>query len=211
MESLRPSHDYLKDLQSQAKKLTEVGPALNALFAKEETRLKREDGASRLRAMYGAIVEQLQRLREVELSASRDHSQANLMLSVVEATVTAIVSKGRRLPAITDCLLRGPTDRKQPFGLVMVCIGPGGLPDDVGIISISQLARESGRPQHEIMNELRDDGYLIFSGEAFSTLIDRLIGALREGELHLPLSRDKLAEIMELYKRKLSLRTTKVE
>lgn len=204
-------HDHLRNSQSQAKKLTEAGPALNALFAREGIRLKRDDEASRLRAAYRTIVEQLQRLRQIETSASRGHREANLMVSLAELTVTAIVSEGRRLSAITDCLLRGPTDRKQPFGLVMVCIGPRGLPEDVGVVSISQLARESNRPQPEIMNKLRDDGYLIFSEEAFSILIDRLIGDLREGELHLPVCRDKLVETMELYKQKLNLRITKAE
>ena len=211
MGNLKSFHDHLRHSQAQVKKLTKTGPTLNALLAREGARLKREDEASRLRAIYRAIVEQLQRLREIELSASRGHSQANLMLSLVEVTVTAIVSKGNRLSAITDCLLGGATDRRQPFGLVMVCIGPGGLPEDVGVVSISQSARESGRPQPEIMNKLRDDGYLVFSEKAFSLLIDRLIGDVREGRLRLRVSKDKLVEIMGLSKQKLSLRITKVE
>lgn len=211
MGNLKSFHDHLRNLQSQAKKLAGAGPALNALLATEGTRLKREDEASRLRVMCDDIVEQLQRLRQIELSASRGQNQANLILSLVEAGVTAIVSKGRRLSAMTDCLLRAPSDRRQPFGLVMVCIGPRGLPDDVGVISVSQLARESNRSETEIMSKLRDDGYLLFTEEAFSLLIDRLVVDVREGNLPFPVSRDKLVEITGLNKQKLSPKITRVE
>jgi hypothetical protein len=93
----------------------------------------------------------------------------------------------------------------------MVCVGPEGLPDNVRVISISQLARESNRPQTEIMSKLQDDGYLLFSEEAFSLLIDRLVGDVREGRLHLPVSRDRLVEIAELGKPKPSIKLIKVK
>ena len=198
MGNLKSFRDHLSDSQSQAKKLTETGLALNTLFTKEEARLKREDEASSLRVAHRAIVGQLQRLKDIEASASRGYSQTNLMSFLGGLAVTAIVSEGKRLSAITDYLLREPMDRQQPFGLVMVCIGPRGLPDDVRGVSISQLARDSGRPQHEIINKLQEDGHLLFTEEAFSILIDRLIDDVRAGKLHLPLSRDKLVEITRL-------------
>lgn len=211
MGNLKPFLDHLKDLRSQARNLTETGRALNALFAREETRLKREDEASSLRAVHCAIVEQLQQLEGIEASASRGHSQAKPILFLGGLAVTAMVSKGNRLSAITDYLLQGSTTKRQPYGLVMVCIRPEGLPDDVRVISISQLARESNRPQPEIISKLRDDGYLLFSEEAFSLMIDRLIGDAREGKLHLPVSTDKLAGITGLNKQQLSLKVIRVE
>ncbi|MBE9502056.1 MAG: hypothetical protein IMY87_06485 [Chloroflexi bacterium] len=211
MENLKPFHSHLEGLQSKTKNLTENGLALNALFAGEETRLKREGEASSLGAVYRAIVERSQRLREIEASASRGHSQANLVLFPVGLIMTAMVSKGKRLSAIADYLLRGPTDSQQPFGLVMVFIGSKGLPDDARVVSISQLARESNRSEPEIMNKLQDDGYLLFSEEAFSLLIDSLVSDIRQGKLHLPLSRDKLVEITGLNKQKLRVKIIEVE
>ena len=203
MGKLKPLYIHLEDLRSKANNLTETGLALDALFAREETRLNREDEASSLRAVYRTIAEQLQQLREIEASASRGHGEANLMLSLVELAVTAIVSKGR-LSAITDCLLQGPTDKHQPLGLVMVCIGPEGLPDGVRGISVSQLGRESKRSETEIISGLEDDGYLLMSEDSFSSLISRLMSDVREGKLHLPVSRDRLAQITELSKQKIS-------
>ena len=210
MGKLKPLYIHLEDLRSKANNLTETGLALDALFAREETRLNREDEASSLRAVYRTIVEQLQQLREIEASASRGHGEANLMLSLVELAVTAIVSKGK-LSAITDCLLQGPTDKQQPLGLVMVCIGPRGLPDDVRGISVSQLGRESKRSETEIISKLQDDGCLLMNEDSFSSLISRLTGDVREGKLHLPVSRDRLAQITELNKQKLNPRIIRLE
>jgi len=211
MENLKPFHSQLKNLQSQAKKLTQSGLALNALFSQEEIRLKREDEASSLRAVYRAVVEQFQRLERTEASVRRGHTQANLILSLGGLAVAAMGSKSKRLSAIADYLLQTPADEQQPFGLVMVCIGPKGLPDDVEVVSISQLARQSNRPQPEIINKLQEDGYLLFSQEAFSVLIDKLVSDVREGQLCLPISRDKLAEIAGLNKPKSRIKVIEAE
>ncbi|MDH4292083.1 MAG: hypothetical protein OEV56_05690, partial [Dehalococcoidia bacterium] len=147
MGSLKSFHEHQRNSQSQARKLTEAGPALNALFATEGIRLEREDEVSILRVVHRAIVEQLRRAKEIEASLSCGHSQMNAVLFLTELTVTAMVSKGNRMSAIEDYLLRKASDRKQPFGLAMVCIGLRGLPDDARVVSISQLARESNRTE----------------------------------------------------------------
>lgn len=211
MESLKSFHDRLKNLQSQGKKLIEARLALNALFAGEEARLKWEDEVSILSVARSAIVEGLQRLKRIEASASCGHSQANAILFVTELAARAIVSEGNRMSATNDYLLRKATDKKQPFGLVMVCIGPKGLPEDGRAVSISQLARESHRPEPEIVNKLQDDGYLVFSEEVFSSLIDRLIVDVRQGKLRLPVSREKLSEIAGLSKPKSRIKIVPVE
>jgi hypothetical protein len=211
MESLKSFHDLLKNLQSQVKKLIEARLALNAEFVEEEIRQKREDEVSILMMVRGTIVEQLRKLKYIETSASLGHSQGNLVLFPIGLALTAMLSKNNWPSAITDYLLHGPVDRYCPFGTVMVCVGPKGLADHVRGVSISQLARESNRPEAKIMNKLQDDGYLLFSEEAFSLLIDRLIGDVREGKLNLPVSRDKLAEIMGLNKPQLRVKIVEVE
>ena len=211
MENLKPFHNQLENLQAQAKKLTESGLALNALFAQEEIRLKREDEVSDLRAIYRAVMGQLQQLEGTEAAVRGGHTQANLILSLGGLAMTVMGSKSKQLSAIGHYLLQTAADEHQSFGLVMVCIGPKGLPDDVRGVSISQLARESGRPQPEIINKLQEDGYLLFSQEAFTVLIDKLIGDVREGRLSLPISSDKLAEIAGLNKPKPRIKVIEAE
>jgi len=198
MESLESFQDCLKDLQSEGKKLVEARLALNALFVEEEIQQKREDEASILMTVHCAIVEQLQELKHSETSASYGHSEANLALFPAGLALTAMFSKNSRPSAITDYLRRGPGDRYRPFGTVMVCVGPKGLPGDAKAISISQSARDSNRLEPEIVNRLQENGYLLFSEEVFSSLIDRLIAYIRQGKLCLPVSAKRVAEIAGL-------------
>jgi len=203
MESMKSFHDHLENSQSQAKKLTETELALNALFAGEETRLEWEDEASSLKALYRTIVEQLDRMKYSESSACYGDTKANLAFSVtgLAAKIIVATTKNQRAWNFVNNIF-DTEGHKKPFGTVMVCVGPKGLPDDATVISISQSARESNRSEPEITNKLQDDGHLLFSKEVFSLLIDRLVGDVREGKLHLPVSRDKLAKIAELNKPK---------
>jgi len=198
MGNLEQFHSQLRNLKAQAKKLTESGLALNSIFYQEEIRLRREDEASCLRAVYRAVAEQLQRLERTEASVEYGHSQVNLILSLGGVVMAAMGSKSKRLSAVADHLLRTPANEQQPFGLVRVRIGLKGLPDDVRAVSISQLARESGRLESQIISKLEEDRYLLFDQEAFSALIDKLTSHVREGRLSLPISRGKLAEIAGL-------------
>jgi hypothetical protein len=213
METLEPFHGHLQGLQSKAKNLTETALALNALFAGEEARLKREDEASSLRAVYRTIVEQLERIKYSESSACHGDAKANLVFSLTGLAakiVVAATTKSQRAWNIVNNVF--DTDaHKKPFGTVIVCVGPEGLPDNVRVISISQLARELKRPQIEIISKLQDDGYLLFTEEAFALLVDRLIDAVREGKLHLPVSRDKLVQIAGLGKPKPSIKVIEVK
>ena len=211
MATLKISHSYLEDLRSEGKARIEGASGLNRLFHKEVASLKRADGASTLRAAYRTIVEQLQDLKRIEMSASLGHSQANLVLVPVGLALTAIFSKTNRQSAVMDYLRRGPEDRYRPFGTVMVRVGPEGLPQDAKAVSISQLARDSSRPEPEIVNRLQEDGYLVLSEEAFSSLTAKLVADVRQGKLRLPVSREKLAEIVGLNRPKSRIKIVPIE
>ena len=198
MESLKSFHDHLENLQHQARKLASAGLSLNNLLAGEAKRLNREDEASRLRALYRAIVEQLERVKRNEGSASYGHSQVKLITSwggLVVGTVIKMTSKDKRLSAFSDHLLENLGGKDPPFGMVLVCIGPKGLPDGVEVVSISRLARESNREESEVINELRERGCLLFSEQAFSLLMDKLINGVQKGRLLLPISTEKLSQL----------------
>ena len=211
MATVKSVSGDFEGFRSEAKALTETGAALNAAFDREEARLNRHDEASSLQALRQRIVDELQRLREAEALMRRDHGRANLVSSLGELAVTALVAQGNRLSAIADCLLHGSARRQQPFGLVMAYVGPGGLPEDAGALPISELARESGQPQPEVMGRLWEEGYLLFTEESFSLLIDRLAGDIRAGKLHLPVSREKLVEIAALGKPDQPMKITLLE
>ncbi len=212
MESLMLSDAYLENLKHQATTLSSTGLSLITLLAQEANRLNREDETSRLKTLYSSIEQQLDQAEQSEDSASYGHTQANLILSLGGLAVSSIIkktSKNKKLTTISDNLLIGLGDKQPPFGRVLVCIGPNGLPDDAGVVSISQLARKSNRPESEVINELQEGGCLLFSEKAFSLLIDRLIDDIRDGRLCLPISREKLSEIT--LESKPGLRAKKIE
>jgi hypothetical protein len=200
VESLKSFQDCLKDLRHQAKKLTSAVISLTALFAEEAIRLSREDEASRLTSSYRTVVEQLEQIKRDEGSARYADSRVNLRISMIGlgmAAGRASVAKNNRLSRISDSL-KSVRIKKLPFGNVLVCIGPKGVPGDARAISISRLARESKRPEYEVVNELQKRGHLLLTKKAFSQSIDKLVDDIRKGRLHLPISREKLPEIKTL-------------
>jgi hypothetical protein len=199
MEGLTPYNTHLKNLKHQARRLTSAGLSLITLFAKEANRLNREDEASRLKALYSSIRQQLELAKRSEDSASYGHSQANLMFSLgglAASGIIKMVSKNKRWSATAGHLLQSLNNEQRPFGRVLVCMGPRGLPDDVQVVSISQSARESNRPESEVINELQESGCLLFDEKVFSLLIDKLVDDVREGRLRLPISREILSQVM---------------
>ena len=212
MEGLTPHNTYMKNLKHQARRLTSVGLSLITLFAEEANRLNREDEALRLKALYSSIKQLLDLAKRSEDAASYGHSKADLISSLGGLALGSIVkraSKNKRLSAFADYLLESPPNKERPFGSVLVCMGPEGLPDDVRVVSISKLARESNRQESEVIHELQETGCLLFSEKELSLLIDRLIDDVREGRLCLPISREKLSGITASNKSK--LRSKKVE
>ena len=198
MEGITARSSYLKNLRCQTRHLTSVVLSLINLFAKEARRLSRKDEASRLEGLCSSIRQQLYCVKSGEDAASYGNSQASLLISLGGLAVSGaikMVSKDKQLSAFVDYLLESPTNKERPFGMVLVCIGPKGLPDDARVVSISRLARESNREESEVINELQERGYLLFSEEAFPLLIDKLIDGVLEGRLLLPISVEKLTEI----------------
>ena len=198
MEGITTHSTYLKDLLSRARRLTSSAISLSAMFTEESDHLNRWDEASRLKALYSVIRQQLDRAERSEDAASYGHSQGNLIVSLGGLAVGSLIkmaSRNKQLSASADYLLKGLGNEKRPFGLVLICIGPKGLPDDAEVVSISRLARESNRVESEVVGALQEGGYLLLSEKAFSLLVDKLIEDVREGRLRLPVSREKLSEI----------------
>lgn len=198
MEGLTPNSACLKNLRYQVGELTTAVLSLSNMFAEEVVRLNRRDEASRLKALYFSIRQQLDRTKSNEDAASYGYSKANLMVSLGRLAVGStikMVSKNKQLLAFSDHLLNGLGGEQRPFGMVLICVGPKGMPDDVQVVSISRLARESNREESEVINELQRSGCLLFREKAFSFLIDKVTSDVQEGRLLLPVSTEKLAEI----------------
>ena len=198
MENLTHYTNILKNLRHQAEELTSAGQSLSRLFEKEVTRLNRRGAILCLITLLTSIRQQVDRVKGEEDAIAQEYSKSDLALSLGRLAVGSTIkmmSTNRWLTAFSDNLLTNPTGKQRPFGMVLVCIGPKGLPDDVEVVAISQLAREENRQESDVINNLQERGYLLFSEKAFSLLIDKLITDVQEGRLGLPVSAKKLSRI----------------
>jgi len=197
MEGLESFHAYVKNLCHQAGILAEAAVSLSKSFEMEADRLTREDGAHRLKAIHAAVVEKLEWSKRLESAASYGYTKAGLSFSIAGSIAKIIVAatENQRARNFVNQVFDTDADKKRPYGTVMVCVGPKGLPDDVRVVSISELARKSNLSDSETIQELQKRSYLLFSQEAFSRLIDKLVIDVREGRLHLPISSEKLLEV----------------
>lgn len=207
MERLESFHAYLKDFQHQAGILAEAVVSLSKSFEVEADRLTREDGVQRLKEIQAKVVKELERLRRQESASSYASAKVNLPFSLAGLAAKFIMAGTTEKPwalklvsQVSDMV----AEEKRPYGAVMVCVGPKGLPDDVQVVSISELARESNQPESETIQKLQKNGYLLFNQETFLRLIDKLAVDVREGRLYLPISIETLirAETLRLEARK---------
>jgi hypothetical protein len=199
MEDLNYLHAHLQDLKHQAKRLTSSALSLVALFDEEANRLNRKDEALRLKELHSSINQRLHQLKRGDDLASQAYDQVNLIFSLGGLAVGSaikMVSKNKQLRTISGQLLKNLGNKRLPFGTVLVRIGPGGLPGDLGVVSVSQLARELNRQESEVINAFQERGYLLFDEREFSLLIDNLIADALEGRLHMPVAKEKLTEVI---------------
>ncbi len=207
MEGLESFHTCLKNFQHQAGILAEAAVSLSKSFEAEADRLTREDGVQRLKAIHAAVAKELEAARRLESAASYRYTKANLPFSITGSIVKIIVAastENQRALKFLNQVFDTSAERKPPYGTVMVCVGPEGLPDDVRVVSISELARESNRPESETIHEVRKRGCLLFDQEPFSRLIDKLVIDVRDGRLNLPIPIETLirAETLRLEAKK---------
>ena len=96
-------------------------------------------------------------------------------------------------------MLDGSAGEKRTFGTILIRIDKKGLPDGVGVVCISRLGRESNQSNAEVINRLKQDGYLLLKEETFSRLIDKLIERILEGCLALPVSIQDIQKMEEFF------------
>lgn len=187
----------LEDLWQRSSELALAAESLAALFEEGAIRLSRKDQVARLKALRSGILERLERAKGRETAAGTGHSLASTVDSLFRlgAGLITMTQENATMQAISRQLLARPTGNEPTFGTVLICVGPGGIPEHVDVVSISRVARESKRDEREVMDTLRAGGNLLFTAEAFSYLIDTLSDGILKGVLILPVSSEKVSQI----------------
>ena len=197
MAGMRMGDAKLKSLQKKAAKLVSAAESLTILFDQEETHLKRKAEVTRLKLLHSAILRQAERERSTEISASMGYKQGRLIAQSAGLLIAAL-SKNNKVQSVARSLLEESASEKRAFGTILIRIDKKGLPDGVGVVCISRLGRDSNKSDPEVINRLKQDGYLLLKEEHFSRLIDKLIEGILEGCLALPVSIQAIQKYVHL-------------
>ena len=199
MAGLDSVRTNLKNIRDQSQMLTAAVISLNESFEAESIRLKRQEAVHRLKLMRTTILGDLERARGLESAARYAQTKTDVAYSltgVAAKLLTAAVTDDHRTRKFVNNVFSTSHHDKPTFGTVMVCVGPKGIPGEICVVSISELARESNRLEADVTRELRDKGTLVLSEQTFCSLTDKLTELVREGHLVLPVPKEKVAELM---------------
>ena len=189
MEGLSRYRRQLRSLRGTVQKHAKGLQTLGDAIAREGERLGRYDHASRLRVLKSEVMKQVVRLEDMEAAAKAAFSKANLMKGLGRFAIgglLAVTGNSQDHPLRVGARLSALELRKEaPFGSVVIAVTPGVVKDGK-LISVSQLARESGTSESDVKTALMEDGYLLFTPEDFSWVLDGLEHELIEGSISLP-------------------------
>lgn len=194
MASMSFGKTGLKNLREKAARLLSAAESLPASFHQEAVRLQRSDWVACLVALRSSVLEKVEREISSEASAKLGDSSVRAVVSVA-GLVGQLFAKGSGdvwLANLSQRAIDAARTTTPPFGMVVVCIGPGGLPEDVDVLRVSSLARRSKREENASIDKLKKQGYFLLTPEAFSRLIDKLVNEITAGNVSLPVSVNEL-------------------
>lgn len=167
-----------------------AGDELAGALADTATYLARRDQAACLRSLKARVLAEVKFLLDAESSAKSGFTEGKLLFAPLSFAIGgwAGMLLHHENPVKAGLDAAGSTlSKKLPFGIVLVGIGPGGLPDDVKVIPLSALARESKMTESTIRATIVSKGYLLITPEVFAATMDETEHRVLNGDLSLPL------------------------
>jgi len=93
-------------------------------------------------------------------------------------------------------LAKSVLDESVPFGIILIAVGKGGLPDNVRVIPVSRLARESNIKESELKAKLQDGSCLSMTAGTFVRLLSNVQAKVLDGAMSLPVPIEQLTREM---------------
>ena len=163
--------------------------ALKEVLLLEAEHLCRHDQAAGLHDLGSRVMQEVERNQQSESDAASSFKERRLIGGLMQFTVGALRAAvaGRPDPLSVGAQLAGTElEREQPYGVVLVAVGPKGVPDDVQVVAVSRLARESRRTEAEVEAAWKARGFLLVAPDSFFRDIEELENAAARGLLTLP-------------------------
>jgi len=179
------------EIADQNKTIDELATSFN--YNKQQ--LVQHDQIACLQTLRARILKEVEDTKLMESAAQRGSAQGSMICGLAAfATGGLFAAMNNR----KDALLKGieaansVLNKKIPFGSVFVAIGKEGLPENVEVVPISRLARESNKSELDIRAKLQANGYLLMTPEAFIQVLDKAGRGIHRGTISLPIDIDKL-------------------
>ena len=141
-------------------------PTLADALTEAERWLLRRDQVKQLTDAVESGLTQAQRALDQANLDYRIKSETALRRELVDLAINAAfwVFDGRA-PSRFDRTSTAPR-----LGKVLVAVGPGGLPEDLAVVNVSELAEREGKTDGDIERALTDKGHVLFTVEEFKPL-----------------------------------------
>lgn len=164
-------------------------------LTREDQYLARKGQADLLAALRARVTREVEATRLAEDRASSDFTwaknskaSANLIAGGIKSL---LFQDGRHLQGHAR-RARFELSQSAPFRTVVVQIAPPGKPPGVAVVSLSRLARESGRSEFEISNALVSEGYHLIEPASFVAVADELMQRILGGVVSLPVTDEQV-------------------
>ena len=167
-----------------------AGEELSSAFASSATNLARRDQAECVRNLKSRVLAEVKYLLDMESSGESGAIKAKLVsapLSFAVVGFTGMLLHHDNPLAMAINAAGATLSKNPPFGMVLIAIGKGGLPDDVKVIPLSRMARESKMSELEVRTILADKGYFLITQEVFAATMGAVEHCVLNGVLPLPL------------------------
>ncbi|MFC2042297.1 hypothetical protein ACFLTV_02200 [Chloroflexota bacterium] len=167
-----------------------AGEELSSAFASSATNLARRDQAECVHNLKSKVLAEVKYLIDMESSGKLGAIKAKLVSTPLSFAAGGFIGMllHHHDPLATALKAVGSSlGRNYPFGTVLIALGKAGLPDDVKVIPLSCLARESKMSESEVRAILADKGDFLITQEVFAATMDEVEHCVLNGVLSFPL------------------------
>ncbi len=157
-------------------------PAFADALAEAEQWRSCRDQVKQLTVAVENVLTQARRVQAQALLDYRIASEYALKQQTVALVVNAtILIFGGRVPLTSQRTAKTPW-----LGKVVIAVGPGGLPEDLMVVNVSELAGQEGKTDGEIEDAFADKGQVLVTVEEFKRLATWLGEEVQSGRSTLP-------------------------
>jgi len=195
METIDDFGKRIKAMRLEVAKQNKAADEFATSFNYSKQQLIQHDQIACLQTLRSRILEEVEGIKRLESAAQIGSSQGKMLSGLAAFALSGLfAAMNNRNDAFGIGIKSAQSifNKEIPFGSVFVAIGKGGLPEDVEVVSISRLARESDKSELDVRANLQADKCLLMTPEAFIKVLDEAERGICDGTISLPIDADKL-------------------